>query len=320
MRLLRSEFLRARSRRLVWMVLVGGVVASVVALGILAFHSSPPSQADLDATQQTQQQQLQRCLRGNTFGRDGSYPPEYDSLEEACRAQGPYFSARGAWLHDLPDVMLGIATFVVLLGAWLGASLAGADWTNNTMMTLLTWEPRRIRVLLVRALVVAVVIAATTLFLQVVFAGIFALVATWFGTTAFTPPDLWNDVATTIARVCVIAISIGLVAYAIAMVGRSTVASLGVLFGYLILFEGVIAGFKPQIQSYLLVRAAGVILSQMPILDYSATSSSSGSGGSYSYATPALLLDVSGARVVVAAYVIGLLALALVVFRRRDVT
>ena len=87
MRLLRSEFLRARSRRLVWMVLAGGVVATVVALGILAFNSSSPSQADLDATQQTQQQQLERCLRGNTFGRDGSYPPEYDSLEEAVAAQ-----------------------------------------------------------------------------------------------------------------------------------------------------------------------------------------------------------------------------------------
>jgi ABC-type transport system involved in multi-copper enzyme maturation permease subunit len=116
-------------------------------------------------------------------------------------------------------------------------------------------------------------------------------------------------------------IVIGLVAFSVAMLGRSTVASLGALFGYLVLFEGVIAGFRPQIQSYLLVRAAGVIISQDPIIDYGSTASSSfGGSGSSTYLEPTVLLDVGGAWIVVGAYLVVLLVLAAVVFRRRDVS
>ena len=52
---------------------------------------------------------------------------------------------------------------VVLLGVLLGATLAGADWTAGTMGTLLTWEPRRVRVHLVRVLVTVVVVLVFTL-------------------------------------------------------------------------------------------------------------------------------------------------------------
>ena len=43
MRLFRSEFLRARSRRLVPMVIVGGLLAVFVGLGIAAINSEPPT-------------------------------------------------------------------------------------------------------------------------------------------------------------------------------------------------------------------------------------------------------------------------------------
>src|SRR5690242_21627749 len=46
----------------------------------------------------------------------------------------------------------------------------------------------------------------------------------------------------------------------------STVSSLGVLFGYLILFEGIVAGFRQSIEGSLLVRAATVVIGQEPIL------------------------------------------------------
>jgi len=318
MRLFRSELLRARSRRLVPMVLVGGMIAAVVALGIGAYFTDPASDEDVAAAEARATKSLEKCLEGR-FVPENDLPPGFDTLDEYCHeTQDVYLPDAGLWLHDLPDVLVGIGTFVVLIGAWLGASLAGADWTSNTMTTLLTWEPRRIRVLLVRAVVVVIVVAIVTVFLQAFFSAVFALMATLFGTTALSPTDLWNDVAATIGRIASIAVAISLVAFAVAMVGRSTVASLGALFGYLVLFEGVIAGFRPVIQSYLLVRAAGVVVSQQPILYYGPENF--GSGGSSSYTEPTILLDVSGAWVVIGCYVVGLLAIALVVFRRRDVT
>ena len=137
------------------------------------------------------------------------------------------------------------------------------------------------------------------------------------GTTAFAPSSLWSDIGQTVLRVSGVATAFGLIALSIAMIGRSTVSSLGVLVGYLILFEGVIAGFRPSIQGWLLMRAGGVVVSQSPILDY-------GSGGyAYSgpnYQDPAVLMSLARADVVLGAYVVALLVLALVVFRRRDVS
>jgi len=318
MRLFRSELLRARSRRLVPMVIIGGLIAIVVSLGIGAFNSHAPTQDTVDQAQRSYDQQLQRCLSGKYLGRGGQLPPGYASLDEYCRENvSVYVQNAGLQTRDIPEILQGIATFVILLGALLGASLGGADWTSNTMSTLLTWEPRRIRVLLVRALVVAIVVLAITLLLQVVFVAVFWLAAQSRGTTAFAPSSLWSDIGQTALRVSGVATAFGLIALSVAMIGRSTVSSLGVLVGYLILFEGVIAGFRPSIQGWLLMRAGGVVISQSPILEY-------GSGGYSSsgpnYADPVVLMSVVRAGAVLGVYLVALLVLGLVVFRRRDVS
>jgi len=147
-------------------------------------------------------------------------------------------------------------------------------------------------------------------FLQVAFSAVYALVAATRGTTLFLPAGFWGDVAGTILRVSTVSVGIGFVAYAIAMIGRSTVSSLGALFGYLILFEGVIAGFRPSIQGNLVVRAGGVIVSQQPIINESSSD----------YSNPLVLMSVQRAWVVVAVYVVVLGAISLVQFQRRDVT
>jgi len=123
------------------------------------------------------------------------------------------------------------------------------------------------------------------------------------------PSDFWRSVALTIGRVSAVSTALGVIAYAIAMIGRSTVAALGALFGYLILFEAVIAGFRPTIQGNLLVRAAIVVITHQRILDQTAFDGPS-----------VVLLDVPKAWLVVGIYTLVLGALALVVFRRRDVT
>ena len=316
MRLFRSEFLRARSRRLVPMVIVGGLFAIVVSLGIAAINSSPPAQADLDRAQARFEQQFQRCMTGKYLGSDQQVPLGFDTLEEFCRANsGPFIGDVGMQLRDLPEILQGVSTFVILLGALLGASLGGADWTSDTITTLLTWEPRRIKVLLTRALVVILFAFVITALLQAVFAAVFWLGAATRGTTAFTPSDTWSEIGQALVRTSVVSTAFALIALSIAMIGRSTVSSLGALVGYLILFEAVIAGFRPSIQGWLVVRAGIVVVSQTPILDY-------GSGAYYSSTSPdpIVLMSVARANAVVGVYVVALLVLALIVFRRRDVS
>jgi len=310
MRLLRSEFLRARSRRLVPMVIVGGLVGIVIGMGIVAITATKPSAAEIAQAQASFDKQVARCERDIAASQIpvDELPSGATDPEAYCeRTWSPQFDA--VLLRDLDTILQGTATFVILLAVLLGASLGGADWTSNTMQTLLTWEPRRVRVFLVRALVIGVCVFVITVFLQLVFAAVTALVASTRGSAGFLPSDFWRSVALTIGRVSAVSTALGVIAYAIAMIGRSTVAALGALFGYLILFEAVIAGFRPTIQGNLLVRAAIVVITHQRILDQTAFDGPSG-----------VLLDVPKAWLVVGIYTLVLGALALVVFRRRDVT
>ena len=314
MHLLRSEVLRARSRRVVPMVLIAGVLGIVVALGIAALTVDRPTDEEIAQAQARYAKNLDRCLHAD-FTQDGGYLPsgQYASVEEYCRATSSP-GVNGVQLRDLDPVLQGISTFVALLGALLGASLGGADWTNNTMTTLLTWEPRRIRVFLTRALVVALVVGVVTVLLQVIFSAVYALVTATVGTTLFLPLHFLGDVAETIGRISAVAIAVGLVAYVLAMIGRSTVSSLGAMFGYLILFEGVIAGFRPSIQGNLLFRGASVVVSQQPIFDTSSQSVAMSEG------PPPVLMGVQRAWIVVAVYILVLAAISLLQYQRRDVT
>jgi hypothetical protein len=303
MHLLRSEFLRARSRRLVPMVIVAGLLAVLISLGIAAIYANAPSSSEVAQAQATYGSYVVRCERQVDRTGVPSGAPYADARTYCEHNVSP--SINGFLLRDLDAILQGIATFVILLGALLGASLGGADWTSNTMQTLLTWEPRRTRVYLTRGLVIAVSVFAITAFLQMVFAGVDVLVAASRGSTGFLPSDFWRSVALTIGRTSVMASAFGVIAYAVAMIGRSTVASLGALVGYLILFEAVIAGFRPSIQGNLLVRSAIVIISHHPI---------------FSDVSGAVLLGVPRAWLVVAVYTLVIAAGALIVFRRRDVT
>ena len=311
--LFRSELLRARSRRLVPMMLVGGVLLIVVALVIAAANSHKPTPEQIAAESAFSQKQFARCMEGKFLAQGEPVPGGFDSLEDFCRQATAPSSDVGLQLRDAPDIIEHTSTFTTLLAVVLGASLAGADWTSGTMATLLTWEPRRIRVLLVRALVVVLVVVVATLFLQILLLAGFRLAVALRGTTLGASSTWLSEAAKAILRVSAVASAFGLIALAIAMVGRSTVAAVGVLFGYLILFEGVIAGFRPSIQDRLLVRAAGVIVGQQPIYDTSREAVLQATG------QPPILLGLTEASVVLTVYVVALLVVALFVFRARDV-
>jgi ABC-2 type transport system permease protein len=311
-RLLRSEMLRARSRRVVAMLFFAGVILILVAMVIAGANSHKPSPAEVAQAEGFAQRQFARCMQGKFVPPD-QLPSGFASLDEFCRTVAAPEPAANMRLSDLALVTEHTGTFTILLGVAIAASLGGADWTAGTMTTLLTWEPRRIRVLIVRALVVAVVVAVVTLVLQALLIGTFALGVALRGTSLGTPPHEVQHAFEAALRISAVAGAFGLVALAVATVGRSTVAALGVLFGYLVLFEGVIAGFRPSIQDRLLVRAGGVIVGQEPIYDMSReTSSAIGP-------SQPILLGIHEAWVVLVVYVVVLLGVALLVFRSRDV-
>ncbi|MDP9233113.1 MAG: hypothetical protein M3P01_00990 [Actinomycetota bacterium] len=311
----RSEFLRARSRRLVSMVLLGGAILIVAAIVIAAVHSHRPTPDEVAAAHRRFDKELSLCLNGRYVG--PSAPVGYDSLEQYCNEVIQSNAGDvGLKQRDAIDVLVNSGAFVILLGALLGASLAGADWSTGSMATLLTWEPRRIRVLLVRSEIIVGVVVIVTIALQALLSILFKAAVAVRGSTVGSPPGLWGHVAGAAVRVSVMAAAFALIATALATLGRSTVAALGILFGYFILFEGVVAGFAHGIQDRLLVRAATVVVSNHPIIEFNETPTV---GASFNV-PPTVVLGIGEAWAVVAFYTIALFLLALLVFRMRDVT
>lgn len=301
MKLFRSELLRARSRRFVKLAVLVTAGLIVLLLGLVAFTAHPPTDQELATARANYQREVAQCMRRDID------PSEMEgkSKEAFCDGAATPFSDVEAVvsLRDLDEVLRVLAQLMILLGIMLGATLAGADWGANTMTTLLTWEPRRLRVVFTRAVVVAITVVVVALILQAVFSAVFLLVCAVRGVTEFLPPNFWWNVATTGLRVGGVAAAFGLMSFAVAMVGRSTVAALAVLFGYLIAIEGVLAGFRPKIEPYLAIRAAVVIISRQPFETVSG-----------------VVLDTQRALTVLATYVVGLLVVAALLFRRRDVT
>ena len=109
-RLLVNEMRRALHRRVVWVLLLLAFVG-IALLGVIAFtDSAGRTVTELHA--------------------DGTHP--------AVMADW--------WVGGGGDGILMIAALPLVLGALFGgASVVGAEWRAGTVTTVLTWEPRRLR-------------------------------------------------------------------------------------------------------------------------------------------------------------------------------
>lgn len=321
-RLFRSELLRARSRRLVWMILVGSALGVATGVTIAALRSNRPSPAELAAAERSAQLDMRACLLGR-FGPTEDQPPEgYVSLEEFCEdvvEQQSDVRSDLIRLDELPEILQGTSLIVVLLGLLIGASFGGADWSAGSMTTLLTWESRRVRVLVTRATVAAIVAFVITLFLQVGFALAWAAGTATRGVTSM-PGGFVGETAGAIVRVSAVAALIGVVAFAVANMGRSTTAAVGILLGYLVVVEGFLAGIWLGLLPWLLVRATTAVVSQVPLVDPRAPASYGPDGRLIDVGGQGILLSVGGAWFLIAGYAVVLLAAAAWLTRVRDVS
>ena len=252
MHLVRSEFLRLRSRRIVWVL---GIIAAIGFVGgtLIAALNSHPS--------------------------------------------NPLF------LAQLPNFLKGIAFFFMVIGLMIGASSVGADWQQATIGTLLVWEPRRGRILLVRVCVIVVIVFVLTALLEALFGLAIAFAAAWRGSTAGFPDAWLRSVVGTAARIGVASAIIAVIGAAIASIGRHTAAALGAVFVYLAVVEGFLRGLVTDWTPNMLSSGIAIFVD--------GRTGDPGNGST---------LTVERALVTMLVYVGVLLIAALVLFRSRDVS
>src|SRR5918999_5197424 len=146
--LLRVELRRMLSRRMVLVVMIA-TIALLVFSGVMTFIQTAD---DRNFNETAIEAEIERCARSSQhFGPDSGIPlSERRAQCEAMVGGDPRFH-----YTDLEEILLGSSPPFLIIAFLFGASFIGAEWHFGTITTTLTWDPRRIRVLAIKALVAA---------------------------------------------------------------------------------------------------------------------------------------------------------------------
>ena len=215
------------------------------------------------------------------------------------------------WLSQRNATRLGVGTtsmiatisvFTYMTVVLLGASAVGAEYRAGTVTTVLTWEPRRIRLLVTRLAAAAIVSMALFLLIHAAFVAGWAGGAELQGVTTGADTHFRRDLALVVLRGTLLAGVFAVVSGALATVGRNTAAALSLWFAYLVVIEGILRAQVSDSIPWLLTTSAAVFYGwdRIVVNDHS-------------------LLAGAG-TLHLALYVIVIGAVAVTVFRRRDVT
>lgn len=159
-----------------------------------------------------------------------------------------FYASAGSPLRftDIKWMLASLGVIFMMLGWLLGASAVGAEWTPRTMTSLLTWEPRRARVLTAKVISVAAIVFLWILLIQA-FLTVVLLPSGWFhGTMDGVDAAWWTDYGAAMLRIAGVSAMAAVLGFSLAAVGRNTAAALGIGFVYLAVVEGLIRGFRPQ--------------------------------------------------------------------------
>jgi ABC-2 type transport system permease protein len=248
-RLLNSELLRFRSRRLVVVLLLAAMLGVVVAAVIAAIQSTPPDAGALASARAQAEQEYENCLASD-------WEPEIEAdLENFCRqnfGDPAFYAPSHLALADLPNILEGTASITSILGLVLGASLMAVSWQTGTINTIFTWEPRRGRWYGSRIVVTVLGVFVLVLLIIAALSAALSLAAALRGSTAGVDGSWWRDVVATSLRIGALAAIVAAIGAGVAAVGRHTTAALGIVFIYTAVVEGIVRAFRPQWTPWLL--------------------------------------------------------------------
>ena len=270
--LFRAEAHRFSSRRFIRWLLLLSVVAYVVILPLVALTQfSKPTAGALEDAERRRDEVI---AEQNTFREqclNDPNRPDDVPVEEFC---GPELNASDIRLADFIDrppfelaeglptgaIATGVAT--AMLAFLISATFVGAEWSSRSMVALLFWEPRRLKVMGVKLAVTALYAALLAVVTQAVWWGSAEIMARTRGNRDGLPADFWPDLIGQQGRAVLFVVLTALLGFGIANLIRNTAAALGAGFVYIVIIENVVRGFFPTWQQWLLVENVSGLLSR----------------------------------------------------------
>jgi ABC-type transport system involved in multi-copper enzyme maturation permease subunit len=255
-RLVRVELLRILSRRILRLLaalaLVGIVTGGVVVF-VRSHHPGASTGAAIRRAEQQRAIAVRKCASGEFGIPEGDIPPG-ETLQSFCEHNiGPSVSVDPEFhLTDIYGSMLGTDGFLIVLLLVLGATFVGAEWHAGSMATLLTWEPRRLRVFVAKAAATVIIAFVATLVVLALLGLALLPAAVVRGNTTGADGGWVLSVVGLVLRGGVLGAIAALIGLSVASVGRNTAAALGGAFAYFAVLESLIRGLRPRWQPWLL--------------------------------------------------------------------
>lgn len=238
-RLLALELTRLRWRRAVIVLLAGAALVTIVVFAGTAWTTRPVSDAELREAQAQVDRELESPAFQRQVQRCEKHPDRYGvrNADRCVTTMAP----RAEWFVSRPELRLrdamrgpGLGVITILMGLLMlvGTTFAGADWTSGSMSNQLLFEPRRSRVWLAKAGAVLALALTTSALLLAAFWGSVALLARSRGIDA--PPELPELILGSSGRAVLVIGAAAVGAYAVTMLVRSTVFTLGAMFAVVV--------------------------------------------------------------------------------------
>lgn len=330
--LLRAELHRFAARRFIQLLLLLAVAGYAVTVPLVAWTQFARTTPELRA--QAQQEIDRLVAESERFRQDClTQPlppdvPEGTTVEDWCGppADPSQFSPNDFLPKASFDVAealqpgaLAVGVAVAALFFVVGATWIGAEWNARTMMALLFWETRRLRVLLTKAVVLVLAAALFSASAQAVWIGSAFAIGRLRGTTGPLPATFWPDVAALGGRLVLVAVLVALIGFGVAHLIRSTGAALGVGFVYFAVVETAVQGVRPAWSEWLLSTNVAALAVKGGTTIFVPGTTVDDESGQFVEFVERNVSNLHGG-LVIGTVTLLLLVVGAVVFRRRDLT
>jgi hypothetical protein len=216
------------------------------------------------------------------------------------------------------------AAIMAMVAFLLGASFVGAEWASGSMMNLLTWQPRRLKVLGTKLGVMLLSVAGVSIVALGIWTGILWAAGEFRGTTAGLTAGVWQSFGLTALRGLGMILAFAALGFGLASIGRHTGLALGAVLavvvvgqvGLTILFQMIRVPFWEQ---YLVpVHIYAWMSKEVKLVDWNSPEVVCAAGKECT--PPELLITWQDSGAIALGLVAVVLAFAFWQMRRRDIS
>ena len=159
-----------------------------------------------------------------------------------------------------------ISALLPVMAYVIGASFIGADMKTGMLEQLLTWEPRRGRLLLGRAVVAVASVAVLAMALAVLLIALLTALAAATGTLDGADAEVWGNIALVVLRAGLASGAIAAFGLGVTLLVNSSVGSIvGFVIYWFIIESVLLQTFLPRIAAYLPVVNASSFVNGTPV-------------------------------------------------------